>query len=154
MANPLQIRDCLCLHSRRTARLVTQFYDDALRPSGLRITQFLLLAAIQEAQPIAHKPLADILGMDRTTLTRNLAILDRDGLAVIAAGTDDKRESHTRLTAAGRQAVQRAMPYWQQAQQHLLDRLGSAPNATNGAQALALLDRIGFLAASLEESSH
>ena len=59
MASPLEVRDCLCLHTRRAARLVTQFYDDALRPSGLHITQFLLLATIREAEPIAHQPLAD-----------------------------------------------------------------------------------------------
>ncbi len=87
MATRLHVRDCLCLHTRRTARLLTQFYDEALRPSGLRITQFLLMAAIHEAEPITHQPLADILGMDRTTLTRNLALLGRDGLTVIVKGT-------------------------------------------------------------------
>jgi DNA-binding MarR family transcriptional regulator len=145
MPTPLHVRDCLCLHSRRTTRLLTQFYDDALRPTGLRITQFLLLAAIDQAQPVAHQPLADILGMDRTTLTRNLALLDRDGLAVIARSKADKRENHIRLTPSGRRAVQRAMPYWQEAQQQILDRLSHIPNPTTGPQALAMLDRIGLL---------
>lgn len=146
MPIPLQVRDCLCLHARRTARLLTQFYDDALRPSGLRITQFLLLSAIQQAQPVSHQALADILGMDRTTLTRNLALLERDGLAVIVKGTHDKRENYIRLTSAGQNAVQRAMPQWEQAQQQILDRLSSAPNPATGPQAVTLLDRIGSVA--------
>jgi DNA-binding MarR family transcriptional regulator len=145
MPAPLDVRDCLCLHTRRTARLLTQFYDDALRPTGLRITQFLLLAAIHQAQPITHQALADILGMDRTTLTRNLALLERDGLAVVAKVADDKRENHIRLSSAGRHAVQRAMPHWQNAQQELLDRLGNVSNATTGAKILTLLDQIGVL---------
>jgi len=153
MASPLEVRDCLCLHTRRAARLVTQFYDDALRPSGLHITQFLLLATIREAEPIAHQPLADILGMDRTTLTRNLALLGRDGLAVIARGRDDKRENLIRLTPAGRRAVERAMPHWQHAQGQILDRLGSVPNSTTGPQILTLLDRIGLLAAPGQTSA-
>jgi hypothetical protein len=136
---PLDVRECFCLHSRRTGRLLTQFYDDALRPSGLRITQFL--------------PLADILGMDRTTLTRNLALLERDGPAAIAKGMNDKRESQIRLTPAGRRASQRAMPHWQHAQQQLLNRLSSVPNPTTGPQAQALLDRIGFLTADQGEVS-
>ncbi len=145
MPTPLNVRDCFCLHGRRTARLLTQFYDEALRPTGLRITQFLLLAAIGEAQPVTHQPLADILGMDRTTLTRNLALLVRNGLAVIAKSTNDKRENRIRLTPAGRRAVQRAMPHWQHAQQQLLDRLGSIANAATGPQTLAFLDRLGAL---------
>jgi DNA-binding MarR family transcriptional regulator len=88
--------------------------------------------------------------MDRTTLTRNLAILERDGLAVIAKGTGDKRESQIRLTPGGRRAVLRAMPHWQKAQQQLLDSLKSDPNLTTGPQALTLLDRIGSLVATGE----
>ncbi len=153
MPRPLHIRDCLCLYSRRTARLLTQFYDDALRPSGMRITQFQLLAAIQQAQPVAHQPLADILGMDRTTLSRNLTILVRDGLAIIAKDKHDKRENRISLTPAGRRSVQRAMPHWQHAQQQLLDRLGSVPDPTTGTQALTLLDCISRLTAALGETS-
>jgi DNA-binding MarR family transcriptional regulator len=133
-------------------RLLTQFYDDSLRPSGLRITQFLPLAVIHQARPIAHQPLADILGIDRTTLTRNLALLERDGLAVIAKGMNDKRESQIRLAPARRRALQRAMPHWQSAQQEPLDRLSSVPNPITGIQALTLLDRIGFLTAASAEA--
>jgi DNA-binding MarR family transcriptional regulator len=150
MPTPLRVRDCLCLHARRTARQLTQLYDDALRPTGLRITQFLLLAAIREAQPIAHQALADILGMDRTTLTRNLAIVERDGLVAITKGLGDKRESQIRLTPVGDHAVQSAMPHWEQAQQLMLERLAPVLSPSSGLQALALLDRIGSLAATFE----
>ena len=153
MATRLHVRDCLCLHTRRTARLLTQFYDEALRPSGLRITQFLLMAAIHEAEPITHQPLADILGMDRTTLTRNLALLGRDGLTAIAKGTEDKRESHIRLTPAGRRAVQGAMPHWESAQRQILARLSRLPDAATGTQALALLDNIGLIVTPGEVSA-
>jgi DNA-binding MarR family transcriptional regulator len=149
MATPLQVRDCFCLHGRRTSRLLTQYYDDALRVSGLRITQFLLLAAIREAGPVAHQALADLLGMDRTTLTRNLALVERDGLAEVVKGTDDRREKRIRLTRAGQRAVERALPYWQSAQQQLLERLNSSPDGTGGEGALSLLDRLGRVAAEL-----
>jgi DNA-binding MarR family transcriptional regulator len=85
--------------------------------------------------------------MDRTTLTRNLALLERDGLAVIVKDKEDKRENHISLTPAGRRSVQRAMPYWQQAQELLLDRLSAPPNPMTGPPTLALLDRIGTLTA-------
>jgi DNA-binding MarR family transcriptional regulator len=91
--------------------------------------------------------------MDRTTLTRNLAILERDRLAVISKGAGDKRESQIRLTPAGRRSVQRAMPYWQQAQQQMLDRLGSDPSPTSGNQAITILDRIGSLVTPGETSA-
>ena len=71
------VLNCLCLHSRRAARRLTQIYDDALRSSGLRVTQFQLLSAVQSAGPVTQHRLADLLGTDRTTLTRNLGVLER-----------------------------------------------------------------------------
>ncbi len=118
------LRNCLCLNLRRGARLLTQAYDDALRPSGLKITQFQLLAAVDRFVSTPLNPLADFMGMDRTTLTRNLAVLERDGLVSVERGEEDRREHWVTMTPAGRAALERATPEWQTAQRAALDVLG------------------------------
>jgi len=110
---------------RRAARLVTQFYDDALRPSGLRATQFTLLQALSLAPRISHKELARLLGIDSTTLTRTLSRLRRRGW--LRAGTGaDRRELRLVLTPAGQREYKRILPYWQSAQSQLRRALGEA----------------------------
>jgi DNA-binding MarR family transcriptional regulator len=106
---------CACKHLRRTARAVTQLYDDTLRPSGLRITQFTLLVAVAISEPVPITRLADALDLDRTTLARDLKPLTERGLVQVAAG-EDRRTREVRLTRQGREAVGRAYPLWQQAQ--------------------------------------
>src|SRR5437660_42669 len=76
-------RDCLCLQVRKTARMVTQWYDACLQPSGLRSTQFNLLVAIGLAQTVPLTRLAEIMVLDRTTLARNLKPLESQGLVVV-----------------------------------------------------------------------
>ena len=102
---------CACRNLRRTARAVTQLYDDTLRPSGLRITQFTLLVPITR--------LADALDLDRTTLARDLKPLTERGLLEITAG-QDKRTRMVRLTVQGREAIARAYPLWRQAQARIV----------------------------------
>lgn len=106
---------CACKHLRRTARAVTQLYDDTLRPSGLRITQFTLLVAVALGEPVPITRLADALDLDRTTLARDLKPLTERGLVQVAAG-EDRRTREVRLTRQGREAVGRAYPLWQRAQ--------------------------------------
>lgn len=106
---------CACKHLRRTARAVTQLYDDTLRPSGLRITQFTLLVAVAISEPVPITRLADALDLDRTTLARDLKPLTERGLVQVAAG-EDRRTREVRLTRQGREAVGRAYPLWQRAQ--------------------------------------
>ena len=118
-----EVRNCLCLSARRAARQLTQYYDRAMRPSGLRVTQFQLLAAIGEAQPVTQQAIAELMAMDRTTLTRNIALLVRDGLVSIDQGPRDRREHHHRLTPAGRKAVTRALPLWRSAQRDAAEHL-------------------------------
>ncbi len=79
-------RDCLCLLVRKTARMVTQWYDACLHPTGLRSTQFNSLVAIGLAQTVPLTRLADVLVLDRTTLARNLKPLERQGLVVVEPG--------------------------------------------------------------------
>src|SRR5258706_7428011 len=105
---------CACANLRRAARVVTQFYDGVLRPSGLRATQFTLLQALNLAPGISQKQLAELLEIDSTTLTRTLALLRRKGWLRSKAGID-RRELRLSLTAAGKREYQPALPYWQTA---------------------------------------
>jgi DNA-binding MarR family transcriptional regulator len=125
---------------RRAARLVTQLYDDALRPSGLRATQFTLLQALRLAPRISQKELARLLGIDSTTLTRTLSRLRRRSW--LRAGTGaDRREHRLVLTPAGQREYKRVLPYWQSAQSRLRQVLGEANwNQVMNAAVLAAAD--------------
>lgn len=116
---------CVCLNVRKAARAVTQLYDEVLQPCGLRSTQFNLLVAVALAGEAPVKRLAEALVMDRTTLTRNLKPLESQGLLTIDAGTD-RRKHLVRLTERGHQALVSALPYWEQAQERVVTRLGQA----------------------------
>ena len=115
---------CACANLRRADRVVSQLYDDALRPSGLRITQFTLLQALTLACPeISQRQLAELLAIDSTTLTRTLAPLRNKGWLRSVPGAD-RRELRLSLTAAGRREYKHALPYWRTAQKNLLRALG------------------------------
>jgi DNA-binding MarR family transcriptional regulator len=113
-------RGCHCLAARRYARAITRLYEEKLRPHGLRATQFSVLAALALRGPTPVKELAEILGLERTTLTRIGAVLERNGW-VRAAQSQDARERPFRLTAAGRRKLEAAFPAWREAQD-LVDR--------------------------------
>jgi DNA-binding MarR family transcriptional regulator len=102
---------------------MTQVYDEALQPSGLRATQFNVLVALALTSTISLTQLAEALVMDRTTLARNLKPLESQGLLVIDTGTD-RRVRLLRLTDHGRHALTEALPYWHQAQEHVTTCLG------------------------------
>src|SRR5690348_12005792 len=105
----LSVRDCVCAQIRRVDRAIIQFYDEALAPSGLRITQFTLLATLSEAGPTNVNRLAELLDMDRTTLTRNLEPLTRQGFVRSEEG-EDRRVRLVLLTTEGAAALARALP--------------------------------------------
>jgi DNA-binding MarR family transcriptional regulator len=115
---------CACFNVRRAARAITQHYDRVLAPSGLRATQFTLLVALGRAGAIPFTRLADVLGMDRTTLTRNLSPLERDGLLTIRPGPD-RRVKLVTITEKGREVLTRAIPLWQDAQRRITAGLGA-----------------------------
>jgi DNA-binding MarR family transcriptional regulator len=120
----LQIgRACACFNLRRATRALTQMYDDALRPAGLRTTQFTLLSAICVAGPVTVQRLATAVVMDRTTLTRDLRPLERQGLVSIEPG-EDRRERKVDLTPEGAQVINRALPLWEKAQAQVSKGLG------------------------------
>src|SRR5277367_2907114 len=116
---------CACANLRRADRVVSQLYDDALRPSGLRITQFTLLQALSLAPKISQKQLGELLEIDSTTLTRTLAPLRRKGWLRSMAGAD-RRELRLSLTPAGKREYQRVLPYWRTAQRDLQTALGNS----------------------------
>jgi DNA-binding MarR family transcriptional regulator len=115
---------CGCANLRRAARVITRSYDAALRPSGLGVAQFTLLQALHTAPGMSQKQLASLLEIDSTTLTRTLEPLRRAGWLRSTAG-DDRREVHLALTAAGKRAYRRALPYWERAQGEFVRALGT-----------------------------
>ncbi|MCM0021720.1 MAG: MarR family winged helix-turn-helix transcriptional regulator [Tagaea sp.] len=114
---------CACFHAREAARAVTRAYDRAFAPLGLRATQFSLLIALALAEPPTITDLAERLGMDRTTLTRNLRPLLRDGLVELAPA-DGPRPRPPAITRKGRALLAKARANWSQAQEGLARKLG------------------------------
>jgi DNA-binding MarR family transcriptional regulator len=131
-ANPLpyettiMVRDnCLCLHVQRAARAVARRFDEALRPLDLTNGQFSLLMSLNRPEPAPMRQVANLLAMDRTTLTANLKPLERRGLLKILVDADDRRSRHLTLTRAGRDLMVQAMPIWTETHA-VLDRLVTA----------------------------
>jgi DNA-binding MarR family transcriptional regulator len=116
---------CACASLRRASRIVTQLYDEELRRTGMRATQFTLLQALATAKNITQGDLADLLGMDSTTLTRTLTPLRKKGWIGSERG-EDRRQVRLTLTAKGAREFRRAEPYWASAQQRLRKALGDA----------------------------
>jgi DNA-binding MarR family transcriptional regulator len=122
---PSPFRDCLCLRLRKGARQTTRIYDECLAPSGLRITQFGLLAHLAESEkPLAVAELAEALDLDPTTLNRNLKPLEQRKLLQVRSGASDRRIREIMLTAAGRSLLTRAAPYWRAAHDRVRAALG------------------------------
>lgn len=114
---------CTCFNLRKAARAVTQMYDEFLRPSDLRVTQFSLLMLIKGLGPIRITELADQAVMDRTTLKRNVELLQREGLVRIVPGKD-ARVRELSVTPAAERRLAQALPLWERAQAHVTGRLG------------------------------
>lgn len=131
----LECDDCLCFAARRAARAITQFYDRQLRETGLRSTQFTLLAFLLNAGTSSVNQAAEYLGMERTTLSRNLEPLLSAGYVRVDSG-EDRRVKKIAITTQGRAVARAALPLWQQAQQAMTARLPPA-----AAQTLSLAAR-------------
>jgi DNA-binding MarR family transcriptional regulator len=116
-------RTCACYKVRKAARAVTNLYEAVLRPMGLRATQFSLLMATRVMGPVTVVKLAQVMVMDRTTLTRNLQILEKRGLITIQPG-EDRREREVSLTALGMEVLAQAVPLWEEAQDRVRKGLG------------------------------
>jgi DNA-binding MarR family transcriptional regulator len=117
------VSSCINANLRKTARAITQLYDEFLQPTGLLGTQFRLLGAVASYGPIALAPLADELTLDPTTLARNLKPLERDGLVEISVG-EDRRTRMIKITEKGQSLLLEALPLWEEAQAWVIRHIG------------------------------
>ncbi len=129
---------CNCLALRQAARHVTQIYDQFLASSGLRATQYSILARLQRKGPMTINALAAELVMDRTTLGRNILPLERDGLIAVGPGKSDRRSKELRLTGAGVARFRAAVKGWQEAQ----DRFETTFGVQRAKELRALLHQV------------
>ncbi len=114
-ADLVQTRACHCLAARRAARAITRLFEEHLRPYGLRATQFSALSVLAQRGPTTISVLADILGLERTTMTRGAALLERNGW-IDTAPSEDARERPLRITDDGLRTLRSALPAWETAQ--------------------------------------
>lgn len=116
---------CLCASLRRSARALTQLYEDELRPLGLRASQFTILQVLALAGEVSQGKLGQMLAMDSTTLTRTLAIMSRHGWITRRLG-DDRRVTRIGMAKAGKVLYERALSRWEKVQGRVRKNLGSA----------------------------
>jgi DNA-binding MarR family transcriptional regulator len=128
---PLGIDQCNCFAMRKANRQISRFYDAHLAPVGLRITQFLTLAALNEVGSAAVNALAERLDIERTAMGKMVGFLERDGLAKIRSSPTDGRSRLIELTRAGRRLHDKAAPLWREAQRQF--------EQLNGAKEVAAL---------------
>lgn len=128
---------CLCTNLRRAARGVSRYYDGALDGFGINVAQYSLLNNLLRLDQPSISSLADAMGLDRSTLGRNVRVLEAAGLVRLMEG-DDQRNRLVQLTEAGHERLVAALPAWEAAQQRLIDRLGAQKRET----LLALLNEL------------
>ncbi len=119
------LADCNCRAVRQAARFVTSIYDRHLAPSGLRISQFGILAVLKHKGPLTINELAAELVIDRTTLGRNILPIEREGLIAVRPSEFDRRSKELRLTAAGEKRYREARKYWVEAQDQFESAFGT-----------------------------
>lgn len=132
---------CACTKLRRSARILSGLYDEALADTGFSVAQFSLLRMLQRAGPCSLTALAEATGHDRTTLNRTLAPLERAGLVASAAG-GDRRARIVSITDRARAALKKAQPAWEEVQARIDALLGPDRIAL-----FAILDRVEELQA-------
>ena len=128
---------CLCTNLRRAARGASKHYDGALEGFGINVAQYSLLSNLKRLEQPSTSSLAEAMGLDRSTLGRNLLVLEGVGLVKLSGGAD-QRNRLVCLTETGNERLAAALPAWEAAQQRLMDRLGEERRA----QLLALLDEL------------
>ena len=137
---------CMCSSVRRASRALTQFYEQALRPLGLRSSQFTILQVLSRAGEVSQGQLGEILAMDSTTLTRTLEIMLRQGWIAEHRG-QDRRQRRLSLAKAGRAELDRALPVWEKVQSQLKRDLGEQ----SWKQLFQFADRLTILATSARD---
>jgi len=119
-----QLSECSCNMMRKSARKITQFYENNLREASIKPTQFSILATLANTGPIQLTQLADRLVLERTSLTRNLNVLERNTWIDIQPGEEDLRQRVVSLTRNGYKQLDCAIPYWQKAQKAIAKDMG------------------------------
>jgi DNA-binding MarR family transcriptional regulator len=119
----LPVLPCMCASFRRTARALTSFYEEVLRPTGLRATQLTILQTLSLASEVSQGRLGEMLAMDSTSLTRTLGLMRRRGWIAERRGKDH-RERLLRLSRGGAAKLKRVTPIWDKAQARLSGKLG------------------------------
>jgi DNA-binding MarR family transcriptional regulator len=117
---------CYCSLMRAATRRLGATYDAALAPLGINIAQYALMSLIQQHQPVSLTELGRMTELDRSTVGRNVRVLERIGLAKPCRGEVDQREAVASLTKRGRQVLDEATPIWESCQSDLASRLGPA----------------------------
>lgn len=120
--------NCVTLNCLRASRALARRMDAALAPVGLSAQQFSAMALLAGFGQVSTSKLAELLGADRTTVTRNMTVLRKKGL-VEQVQHDDKRVNALQLSAVGRKTLDEAMPHWRSAQESALGRLGDVDSA-------------------------
>ena len=133
-------RDCFATAVRKASRRLTQIYDDALAPSGLRSTQFTILVelATRSGAPPTLTALADSMVADRSSVGHALRPLIRDGYVALRKAKTDRRAQHVVLTDSGRDAFRDGVSYWKTAQETIVSRYGEAWSAAFRATVLRI----------------
>lgn len=119
------LRGCTCFRLQRLTRRVTAVYNRALAPTGMRVTQYSLLNNLRHAGPLPLTALAELLDMDRTTLSRNLRPLSDAGWVTVRPSAEDARVRMVGLTKAGESHLQAARAYWKRAQEEVKATIGA-----------------------------
>src|SRR5262249_28982862 len=117
-------RRCTVFNLRKASRAMTRMYDEDIASSGLTANQFTMLVAVCLAAPARISRLADILGTEKSTLSRNLSPLERIGL-IASARSEDRRERRFTITPKGEAVLERAIPLWEEAQKRAVAGLGA-----------------------------
>src|SRR5579862_8667004 len=125
---PLGIDQCNCFAVRKANRQISRFYDAHLEPTGLRITQFLTLAALNEVGSTPVNALAERLDIERTAMGKMVGFLERDGFVTIKPSPTDGRSRLVELTKEGQRLHDKAAPLWRKAQ-HEFEELNGLKNA-------------------------
>jgi DNA-binding MarR family transcriptional regulator len=115
---------CICIALRQASRKLTAFYDEALAPTGINIAQFSLLRKLRRHGALSLTALAELVELDRSTLGRNLRVLEKLGLVQLGPGKD-QREQVADLTPSGRLSLLAGDPLWDRAQADIADRIGA-----------------------------
>ena len=118
-----EISTCINFNLKKAQRFLTKLYDSELKKVGIRSTQFSILGILCRRGTMTISKFSDFLTVERTTLTRNLRPLERDGLIKIQSGKD-KRNKEITITNKGKNVFAKAFPLWQQAQKRIKDEIG------------------------------